>query len=117
MPNWSKKSAERLATCDTDLMKLFNKVLDICDCKVIDWHRDEARQNRYNDEEKSQLRWPDSGHNKYPSKAVDVAPYPIDWDDRERFIFFRNLVYFVAHTMGIKLKPTIDWDLAHWELR
>jgi len=23
-----------------------------------------------------------------PSDAVDVAPYPIDWNDKERFYYF-----------------------------
>ena len=27
-----------------------------------------------------------------PSRAVDVVPYPIDWDDRERFHLFAGFV-------------------------
>ena len=36
-------------------------------------------------EGRSKLSWLESKHNCEPSRAVDIAPYPIDWDDRERF--------------------------------
>lgn len=44
---------------------------------------------------KSKLEYPKSKHNKAPSMAVDVAPYPIDWYDEKRFH------YFAGHVMGV----------------
>jgi len=117
MPNRSKKSAERLATCDTDLNLLFDEVLLHWDHSILDGHREEARQNQYYKEKKSKLKWPNSKHNRYPSRAADVAPYPIDWDNRQRFLEFRGVVYAIASRLEIKLNKTISWDLCHWELR
>ena len=44
----------------------------------------------------SQVEWPDSKHNPMPSMAVDVAPYPIDWEDEGRFYMFAGWVMCVA---------------------
>ena len=120
MAKWSKRSAERLYTCDTDLPRLFNEVLKVINCSILDGHRDEERQNQYYEDKTSKYKWPDSKHNRYPSRAVDVIFYPFNqhsWDDRERFMFFRGIVYGIAAQMGITLNKTIQWDLAHYELR
>jgi len=42
--------------------------------------------------------------------AVDVAPYPIDWDDLGGFYMFAGYVLRVAETMGIKIRYGGDWD-------
>jgi len=120
MAKWSKKSADRLSTCDGDLIKLFNEVIIHQDCTILDGHRDEYRQNKYFSEGKSKLMYPMSKHNKYPSRAVDVIFYPFNehsWDDREKFKEFRGFVYGVASQLEIRLNKTIVWDLPHFELR
>ena len=59
---------------------------------------------------KSQLEYPKSRHNLVPSMAVDVCPYPIDWNDRERFSYFAGYVRGVAAGMGIDIRWGGDWD-------
>ena len=121
MYKWSKSSAERLLTCDTNLILLFNTVLLHRDCTILDGHRDEERQNQYYKEGKSKLPWDKSKHNRFPSKAVDArfCPYNPDLDDdnREKWMEFRGFVYGIAAQLGIKLSKTIQWDLPHFELR
>ena len=51
-----------------------------------------------------------SHHNSDPSRAVDVAPYPIDWNDTERFGRFAGFVLGMAAAMGIPLRWGGDWD-------
>jgi hypothetical protein len=34
---------------------------------------------------KSRVHFPCSAHNCYPARAVDIAPYPIDWKNEARF--------------------------------
>ena len=50
------------------------------------------------------MQYPNSKHNKLPSKAVDVAPYPIDWNDPDRFYHFAGYVRGIAEGMGIKIR-------------
>ena len=111
MPKFGRKSKERLATCHEDLQKVFNEVIKYVDCSVLEGHRGEERQNRFVDEGKSKVRFPNGRHNAMPSNAVDITPYPVDWDDRERFHLFAGFVIGVARGMGITLRWGGDWDM------
>ena len=116
MPNFSERSSNLLGTCDSDLIRLFTEVIKYYDCTITDGHRGKVAQNKAYRDGKSEVEWPNSAHNAKISRAIDVVPYPIDWEDRERFIFFRGLVYGIAYTMNIRLKKTIPWDFPHYEL-
>lgn len=71
-------------------------------------------------EGKSKAKWPRSKHNTIPSKAVDVMPYPIDWNDLERLSKFSELVKKTAKRMNIKIRWGGNFksffDGPHWEL-
>ena len=129
MPNFGKKSQERLNTCDPRLVELFEEVVEHFDCSVIQGYRDEAEQNKAFEDGFSKLKYPKGSHNKYPSLAVDIAPYPIDWKDRDRFHFFAGFVKGIASQMGLNIRWGGDWnsdthtkdnnfdDLPHFEIR
>jgi len=56
------------------------------DFTVLEGHRGEERQNELQAAGKSQLRYPNSKHNTFPSMAVDIAPWvngtiSWNWDD------------------------------------
>jgi peptidoglycan L-alanyl-D-glutamate endopeptidase CwlK len=110
MPRFSKTSLERLNTCDTKLVQLFSTVINVYDCRIIQGHRDQYEQNEYYRIGKSKVQWPNSQHNSLPSKAVDVAPYPIDWKNTKRFYHFAGFVKGTAEQMGILLRWGGDWD-------
>ena len=44
---------------------------------------------------------------------MDVVPYPVDWNNRERFLHFTGFVLGMATAQGIKLRLGIDWDGDH----
>jgi peptidoglycan LD-endopeptidase CwlK len=110
MPAFSEKSLAKLATCHPLLQRVFHEVIRDFDCTVIEGHRNKDRQNQMVAEGKSQVRWPDGKHNTVPSRAVDVTPYPIQWDDRERQTLFAGYVLATAKAMGINLRWGGDWD-------
>lgn len=134
MPSYSVRSKERLNTCHKDLRMIFNAVIPHFDNSILCGHRDEAAQMEAYNSGKSQLKWPQSKHNKSPSMAVDVAPYPIDWQDLDRFRYFAGYVMGVAdilHAEGLiahRLRWGGDWnrdtqvkdnnfnDMPHFEL-
>jgi|TARA_R100000656_G_scaffold28389_2_gene24805 peptidoglycan L-alanyl-D-glutamate endopeptidase CwlK len=129
MPKFGKRSMGRLNTCDEDLIALFQEVVKYFDCSVLEGHRGEEKQNKYFNEGKSKLKYPEGRHNKKPSNAVDVVPYPVDWEDREQMSYFAGFVKGVAYKMGIPIRWGGDWnnnndlkdnnfdDLPHFELR
>ena len=110
MPKFSEASRIKLATCHPALQDLFNEVIKEFDCTIIEGHRGERAQNKAYAEGKSQLKFPNGNHNKYPSIAVDVAPHPIDFNDRERITHFAGYVRGVASQMGLRIRWGGDWD-------
>jgi hypothetical protein len=91
-----------------------------CDITVLCGHRSKADQDKAVADGKSKARWPSSKHNATPSKAVDIAPYPIDWDDTARFRALAGHVLAVGEALGVPLKwgghfKTLV-DMPHFEL-
>lgn len=107
---FSEQSLRHLQTCDHDLQEIFHHVIEVIDCQVIEGARGQMRQNELNRTGMSRVLWPNSKHNTDPSLAVDVAPYPIDWNDRERFVYFAGIVKGIAHGLGYKIRWGGDWD-------
>ena len=110
MPKFSQSSLSKLSTCHLDLQWLFNEVIKYFDCTIICGRRTEADQNQAFAEGKSKLKYPNSKHNKIPSLAIDVCPFPINWKDRDRFYFFGGFVKGIACQLGINIRWGGDWD-------
>lgn len=128
MPTFSRKSLDKLATCDARLQRVFMEVIKHFDCTIIEGHRGEEAQNLAFAKGNSHLKFPQGRHNSMPSKAADVAPAPLDWADSKRFYYFAGFVMATAKSMGIKLRFGGDWnrdtqlkdnefnDLVHFEI-
>ena len=110
MPRYSSTSKKRLSTCDQRLQDVFNEVIKHVDCSILEGHRSKERQNKLYDEKRTKVKYPNGRHNSSPSKAVDVTPYPVDWEDRERQTLFAGFVLGIARGMGYKLRWGGDWD-------
>ena len=129
MPRFGSRSRSKLETCHEDLQKVFNEVIKHFDCTILEGTRPKELQDEYYRTGKSKVKYPNSKHNSSPSRAVDVAPYPIKWQDTDRFYFFAGYVKGIASQMGIELRWGGDWDsdtevgdqtfmdLPHFELR
>lgn len=115
MAYFGTASTKRLATCDEKLQRVFQRVVQTIDCTILKGHRNKEEQDAAFASGNSQLKWPNGKHNKLPSKAVDVIPYPIDWDDRERMTLFAGFVLGVAEEMGVRLRWGGDWNM-NWEV-
>ena len=110
MPSFGKSSLERLKTCDPKLQAVLNEAIKYVNFSVTCGHRDKAEQDKAVAEGNSKTPWPTSKHNSLPSQAVDVAPYPLAWNDSEAFTLLAGVIYGVACTMGVQLRLGIDWD-------
>ena len=111
MPYFSKRSKSRLSTCDERLQEVFTEVIKHVDCSVLEGHRSKERQNKLYDEGRTKVKYPNGRHNSSPSKAVDVTPYPVDWEDRERQTLFAGFVFGIGRSMGYNLRWGGDWDM------
>ena len=120
MPSFGTKSKANLATCHPDLQRLMNEVIKEVDVTILCGHRGEAEQNAAFANHTSQLQWPKGKHNKTPSMAVDVARFPLDWNDVSGFKSLAVVIKRVAEELNIPIKWGGDWktfkDLPHYEL-
>ena len=108
MYKFSKKSQDNLYTCDTQLIRLFSEVIKHTDCTVLCGHRTIEEQTILYEAKKSMTM--KSKHLLFPSMAVDVVPYPVDWSDFKRFYHFTGFVRGVASQMNIQIRCGCDWD-------
>jgi len=111
MPKFSPQSLEKLATCDKDIQDIFNEVIRVLDCVVLEGYRDPEVQKQLFKAGKSKVEF--GKHNVKPSKAIDVAPYPVDWNNLKRFYYFAGFVEGIAFMKGINLRWGGDWDGDH----
>ena len=131
MPSFGKTSQSRLATCHPDLQRLMEAVVEKYDISIICGYRSQEEQERAFLEGRSKARFGESKHNSWPSKAVDVVPWPFcvaDWQDSNYFSHMAGYIKAVADGMGIRIRWGGDWnmdrrssnetflDLPHFEL-
>lgn len=110
MYKYSRRSTSKLLTCHIDLQKIFNEVIKYYDCTILCGFRNRSAQNLAFDEGRSKVDWPGSKHNNNPSNAIDVAPYPIDWEGIKRWYMFVGIVRGVAAMLDIPIRCGADWD-------
>jgi len=116
MPEFSKSSKEKLEGCDPELQILFNYVIRYFDCTIICGERGETAQNKAFADGFSTVQYPNSKHNSSPSEAVDVVPWPIEWNNTDRMRYFIGFVKGVAkmlkmyNAMDKEIVTGADWD-------
>lgn len=114
MPVFGTASKAQLATCDHRLQLVLTEAIKYFDFVVVEGHRGEAAQNAAFKAGLSKLPWPKGNHNATPSRAADIAPYPVDWKDGEkphiRFAFMMGVVLVCAKQLGIKVRFGFDWN-------
>ena len=112
MAKLGKKSLEILSTCDNRIQKIIHEAIKVTDFTVIEGTRSLERQQQLFKEGKTKIDGIQSKgkHNYDPSLAIDIAPYPIDWNDTKRFFYLAGVVKALAISMGIELRWGGDWD-------
>lgn len=110
MPTFSDRSKGILSTVHPDLQAVMLEVVKHFDIAIVCGHRGQADQDAAVKAGRSKTPWPTSKHNGLPSLAVDIAPYKIDWADKERFTYLAGYVLGVAAMLGIQVRWGGDWD-------
>lgn len=116
MPKFSQESFSKLSTCHADLQVLFYEVIKRFDCQILEGYRNEADQEKDFNHGTTTLHYPYGKHNRQPSNAVDVAPFPLDWKNIKRFYWFAGYVMGLAQKLKDEGKMTHsiryggDWD-------
>jgi peptidoglycan L-alanyl-D-glutamate endopeptidase CwlK len=117
-------SLAKLGECHPDLQRVVRRAVELMpadlDMTVLCGWRGKAEQDKAYREGKSKLRFPESRHNRVPAEAVDLAPYPIDWNDHAAFTRLATYVLAAAADLGVRVSWGGHWrgfiDLPHYEL-
>tara|TARA_B100000902_G_scaffold395236_1_gene453374 strand:+ start:425 stop:823 length:399 start_codon:yes stop_codon:yes gene_type:complete len=106
VPIFGKKSKERLKGVDVRLVNVLNEVVKYFDITVIEGLRSQERQDELVAQGKSKTKF----GKHVQGKAVDIAPYPIDWNSRDDFHYLGGFVLGVASKMGVDIRWGGDWS-------
>ena len=106
MPKFGKRSKDRLRGVDAKLQNVLNEVVKFYDITIIEGRRSQKRQNELVAEGKSKTKF----GKHVDGKAVDIAPYPIDWKARDDFHLLGGFVLGIASQMGVKIRWGGDWS-------
>ncbi len=136
MPKFGKQSLDRLATCDERIQKVMNEAIKHIDFTILYGYRTPAEQFELFKQGRTLVgkEWKVTGktvtnldgktkmsnHNSNPSKAIDIAPYPIDWNNIQRFLDMAKVVKEAAKTVGVEITYGGDWkmkDYPHFEVK
>lgn len=124
----SKSSLDRLVGVNPSLVAVFKKACESMpfDITVLEGLRTAERQAELLKQGATKVQV--SRH--MSGNAIDIAPYPIDWNDTERFKIVAHHMFAAAKELGIVIrwggnwsrqdetvKPTSSFvDMPHFEL-
>jgi peptidoglycan L-alanyl-D-glutamate endopeptidase CwlK len=106
MYKFGKRSRERLKGVDARLVNVLNELIKIMDVTIIEGLRSKERQEQLLAQGKTKTKY--SKH--IEGKAVDLAPYPINWEDREMFHYMGGMLRGIGKAMGVNIRWGGDWD-------
>lgn len=111
MPKFSQDSFSKLATCHSDLQVLFYEVIKYFDCTVLEGHRTQDQQEKDFIAGTTKLHYPFGKHDRQPSMAVDVTPYPLNLHDNQLSTWFGGYVQGIAQKLKEegKMEHSVRW--------
>jgi peptidoglycan L-alanyl-D-glutamate endopeptidase CwlK len=122
MAHFGERSKERLDTTHQDIQVICKEVIQNFDFSVLEGSRSLAQQQEYFNTGRSKLDGikQKSKHQSYPSLAIDIAPYPIDFKNNSKakarfyllagYMFQASEMLFKTGITTHNLRWGGDWD-------
>ena len=129
---FGENSIKKLKTCHVALQLLMSEAIKTSpiDFTIVCGNRGKEEQNEAFRTGKSKLQWPMGKHNKMPSEAVDIAPFPRLFESsQEEWKLLNDHIKKTAKDLKLKVRWGGDWDgdgdskderfldIPHWELK
>ena len=115
MRQFTEKEKQRLELINPSLQKVILRAAEKVPIFVVCGHRDQHAQDLAFAQGFSKVKFPNSKHNKsvypaYKSDAVDLCPYPIDWNNHSKFYEIYREMQNAADALGIKIRSGADFN-------
>lgn len=111
-PRYRAISEKRLAGAHPKLQTLIYAAWEQMDFLVMDSQRGKAAQEMAFKLGRSKAKFGQSAHNWAPAIALDLAPFPINWNKTEPFKKLQfEIIRPLAKKMGIPIRQGLDWNM------
>jgi peptidoglycan LD-endopeptidase CwlK len=117
VPTFGARSLLQLETCHEDIQRVLNEAIKHADFSVIEGHRTRERQQELYATVVNGARvttldgvTKKSQHQTFPSRAVDIIPYPSGYTDHQLCVELGRFVQGISIGMGTPLRWGGDWD-------
>lgn len=119
MPTFSAASLKSRAQLHPVLQKIVDEAIKATDFKILDATRGKAAQELAFKLKRSKAKFGQSAHNYVPAIAMDLFPYPYDWDKTQAFIDLSKIILAIPAKIGLTgldgkplhLRWGGDWDM------
>lgn len=111
----SKTSLSRLAGVDETLVNVVKRAIEISkiDFSVLEGKRTLDRQRELYAQGRTTpgkiVTWTMKSKH-IDGKAVDLVPYPLDWEDIKKFDLIKDAMFAAAKEQDVNLRWGADWD-------
>lgn len=111
----SKTSLSRLAGVDETLVNVVKRAIEISeiDFSVLEGKRTLERQRQLYAQGRTApgkiVTWTMKSKH-IDGKAVDLVPYPLDWNDLSKFDKIKDAMFAAAKELDVNLRWGADWD-------
>lgn len=115
---FGSRSWNALKTTHPKIQELLVEAIKHMNITVICGERNKKQQGIAFNSGRSSVQYPNSIHNPdnpvnkdgQGVRAVDIAPYPIDWNDIERFCYTMGKIILLAKQLNIPVRWGADWN-------
>ena len=106
MPRFGRKSKSRLKGVNSKLVNVLNETVKVYDITVLEGVRTKRRQKELYDAGKTKVL-----HSKHmDGLAVDICPYPVNFEDIKRFFYLAGLIKIISTNLGANVRWGGDWN-------
>lgn len=110
MYKYGKRSKSNMEGIDKRLKEVLNHLIKIMDVTIIEGKRSTKTQQEYFSKGKSKLDGVNKKSQHQLGKAVDLVPYPVDWNNRDGMYYMGGMLRGIGHMLGYNLRYGGDWD-------
>lgn len=111
MPKFSKRSLKARKELHPMLQELVDAAIQEIDFVILDAQRGRAEQEKAKRGGFSKAGFGQSAHNYVPAVALDVCPYPIDFNDTAKFRAIAKVFMRIAKAKKLPIRWGGDWDM------
>lgn len=111
MPKFSARSLKARAELHPTLQTLVDEAIKEIDFVILDAQRGRAEQEKAFKGGFSKARFGQSAHNYIPAVALDIVPYPIDFNNIEGFKAIAKTFMKIAKAKKLPVRWGGDWDM------